>query len=54
MLNICSTNVQYQNAAADLCNISLIYNSAEKNLLRKLTTSTLPMYYMVLDFDYGI
>src|SRR6218665_379266 len=61
MLNICSVNVWIQDAPADLRhNISLIYirffsgPQFEKSWLRKLRTIALPVYFMVLNFDYDI
>ena len=62
MLNICSVNVvlQFQDAPEDLRHISLLLFSFligpqfEKNWLRKFRTIVLPVYFMVLNFDYGI
>lgn len=55
MLNICSVNVQLQNALADPRHVSWSYRAQfEENLLRKLRTIILPKYFMVFDFYHGI
>src|SRR6218665_408641 len=60
MLNICSVNVYFQDAPAHLRHISFIHylfsaeHSLKKNWLRKLRIIALPVYFMVLNFDYGI
>ena len=50
-----------QDASADLRLISLMYiylfsadHSLKKNWLKKLRTISLPVYFMILNFDYGI
>src|SRR6218665_1370888 len=65
-LNICSVNVFFQDASADLrhINVSLIHKLIylsffsgslfEKNRLKKLRTMALPIYFIALDFDYSI
>ena len=51
--------LMYNNAPTDLRDISLIYiswyadHTFKKNWLRKLITSTFPMYFPIFDFDYG-
>ena len=60
-IHICSVNVSFQDTPADLRHVSFIYISCfsrpqfEKTGIENLECSiTLPVYFMVLNFDYGI
>src|SRR6218665_1107763 len=65
MLNICSVNDVSVNVSGRSCGPSpyifdiyyisfFIRPQFERNWLRKLRTIALPVYFMVLNFDYGI